>query len=86
VYVQELSSRAINNVMAMDADLSVDKIEINPANVAATMAATQPSIHIAPVKKPKPITKPKPHATADWNWNGNWDFPRDVTSGISERD
>ena len=52
--------------MAMDADLSVDKIEINPADVAATMSATQPSIHIAPVKKPKPITKPKPHATADW--------------------
>ena len=65
MYVVQELSRAINNVMAMDADLSVDKIEINPADVAATMSATQPNIHIAPVKKPKPITKPKPHAAAD---------------------
>jgi len=46
--------------MAMDADLSVDKIEINPSNVAATMAASQQPIHIAPAKKPRPQTKPKP--------------------------
>jgi len=56
--------------MAMDADLSVDKIEINPSEVAATMSAsTQPAerIHIAPAKKPKPPpqTKPKPTQPAD---------------------
>jgi len=45
----------------MDADLSVDKIEINPSDVAATMSAAQDRIQIAPVKKPKPPqTKPKP--------------------------
>jgi len=64
---QELS-RAINNVMAMDADLSVDKIEINPSNVAATISATsQERIQIAPAKKPKPQTKPKPQKAADWD-------------------
>jgi len=50
----------------MDADLSVDKIEINPSNVAATMAATQDRIEIAPAKKPKPQTKPRPQKAADW--------------------
>ena len=45
--------------MDMDADLSVDKIEINPA-----MSAPHDRIHIAPVNKPKPQTKPKPHKTA----------------------
>jgi len=49
-------------VMAMDADLSVDKIEINPSEVAATMSARQDPIQIAPVKKPKPQPKPKPSA------------------------
>jgi len=62
---QELS-RAINNVMAMDADLSVDKIEINPSNVAATISATsQERIQIAPAKKPKPQPKPKPQKAGD---------------------
>jgi len=47
--------------MAMDADLSVDKIEINPSSVAATISATaQDRIHIAPAKKPKPPPQPKP--------------------------
>jgi len=64
VVFQELS-RAINNAMAMDADLSVDKIEIDPSNVAATMSAQQQPIHIAPAKKPKPQPKPKPHACAE---------------------
>ena len=51
----------------MDADLSVDKIEINPTNVAATISATsQERIHIAPAKKPKPQTKPKPQKAGDW--------------------
>ena len=50
----------------MDADLSVDKIEINPSNVAATISATsQERIQIAPAKKPKPQTKPKPQKAAD---------------------
>jgi len=47
----------------MDADLSVDQIEINPSDVVSTMSAKHDRIHIAPVKKPKPQTKPKP-ATA----------------------
>jgi len=50
----------------MNADLSVDKIEINPSEVATTMSAAQDRIQIAPVKKPKPQTKPKPPVTADW--------------------
>jgi len=51
--------------MDMDADLSVDKIEINPSNVAATMSAAQDRIQIEPVKKPKPATRPKPQMTSD---------------------
>jgi len=67
----------------MNADLSVDKIEINPSEVAATMSATQDRIRIAPVKKPKPQPKPKPQQMSDWDKTLDWDVS-DMTVGVND--
>jgi hypothetical protein len=60
-YDYELS-KAITNVTNMDANLSVEKIEINPSDVAKSMtgaAADEARIEIAPIAKVKKTTKKK---------------------------
>ena len=54
ISLKELS-KAIHSAMDMSADLSVDKIEINPSDLAHSMVGTndEETIEIAPVKAKK---------------------------------